>query len=250
MLKKSILEVCVDSVESAVNAMLGGADRLELCGDLAVGGVTPAMELYQLVREKTDIPIHVLLRPRFGDFLYNEAELEIMRRQAKAFHEAGADALVIGCLTKDGALDWQKMDCLMEAAGGMTVNLHRAFDMSSDLPKALEEAKAHGITSILTSGGCASALQGADVLQKLRENAGNVRIMAGAGVSASVIETLHRQTGIRAFHMSGKKDVESEMRYRNSKVNMGLPQLSEYQRMVTDIENVRLAKEALCGLCI
>ena len=102
---KPILEVCVDSVESAVNARLGGADRLELCGDLAVGGVTPAMELYELIREKVEIPIHVLLRPRFGDFLYNEDETELMVRQARAFKQAGADAIVIGCLTKEGEME-------------------------------------------------------------------------------------------------------------------------------------------------
>lgn len=242
---KPILEVCVDSVNSAVNAKSGGADRLELCGDLAVGGVTPAMELYQLIREKVEIPIHVLLRPRFGDFLYDEDEMELMVRQAKAFHDAGADAIVIGCLTKEGDMDWENMKRIMDAAGGMTINLHRAFDMCRDLPKTLEEAKGHGIATILTSGGHASALEGAKALRDLKEHAGNVSIMAGAGVNASVIETLQQKTGITVFHMSGKSEVESEMIYRNSKVNMGLPQLSEYTKMVTDTEAIRKAKETL-----
>ena len=240
-----MLEICVDSVESAVNAAVGGADRLELCGDLIVGGVTPSMELYRMIREKVDIPVHVLIRPRFGDFLYNEEELELMLRQTKAFSEAGVDAVVIGCLTKDGRLDWEKIGRLMDAAGNMKIHLHRAFDMCCDLPQALEEANAHGVDTILTSGGYASAVAGMDVLRTLHANAGNVTIMAGAGVSAGVIGEIHKQTGITVFHMSGKRDIESEMVYRNSKVNMGLPQLSEYQRIVTDTETVREAKNVL-----
>ena len=240
-----ILEVCVDSVESAVNAAAGGADRLELCGDLIVGGVTPSMDLYRMIREKVDIPVHVLMRPRFGDFLYNEEELELMLRQTKAFSEAGAEAVVIGCLTKDGRLDWEKMERLMDAAGNMKIHLHRAFDMCCDLPQALEEAKAHGVDTILTSGGYASAVEGMDMLRKLQADAGSVTIMAGAGVNAGVIREIYEQTGITVFHMSGKKDVESEMCYRNPRVNMGLPQLSEYQRIVTDTEAVREAKNVL-----
>ena len=138
-----LLEVCVDSVESAVNAAAGGADRLELCGDLVVGGVTPSIELFELIREKVEIPIHVLIRPRFGDFLYGEDELELMRRQTKAFAEAGADAVVMGILTRDGRLDWEKMGRLMDAAGGMKLHLHRAFDMCCDLSQALDEAKVY-----------------------------------------------------------------------------------------------------------
>ena len=240
-----ILEVCVDSVESAVNAAAGGADRLELCGDLIVGGVTPSMELYRMIREKTDIPVHVLMRPRFGDFLYNEDEMELMCRQTKAFGEAGADAVVMGCLTKDGRLDWEKMGRLMDVAGNMKIHLHRAVDMCCDLPQALEEAKAHGVDTILTSGGYASAVAGIEVLRTLHAKAGAVNIMAGAGVSAGVIGEIYEQTGITVFHMSGKRDIESEMVYRNPKVNMGLPQLSEYQRIVTDAEVICEAKNVL-----
>ena len=109
----------------------------------------------------------------------------------------------------------------------------------------MEEAKEHGIATILTSGGCASAIEGIKVLRDLREHAGEVAIMAGAGVNASVIQTLHQETGITVFHMSGKRDVESDMIYRNPKVNMGLPQFSEYVRMVTDADAIRRAKEML-----
>ncbi len=237
-----ILEVCVDSVESAVNAKLGDADRIELCGDLVVGGITPSLALYERIREKVDIPIHVLLRPRFGDFLYSEEELEVLIRQAKMFAEAGADNLVIGCLTADGRLDLEAMKNIMDAAGETPCNLHRAFDMCRDLDEALEDAKTLGVKSILTSGGHASAKEGAKVLDNLKKNAGDIDIMAGAGMNAQNIKFMLNTTSITSFHMSGKKVLESKMEYRNPKVSMGLPSLSEYEIIQTDVHEVRAAK--------
>ena len=240
-----ILEVCVDSVESAVNAETGGADRIELCGDLIVGGITPSLALYERIREKVSIPIHVLLRPRFGDFLYSEEELEILIRQAKMFANAGADNLVIGCLTPDGRLDLENMKRITDAANGTPINLHRAFDMCRDLSEALEDAKTLGIASILTSGGYASALEGAAILDELKKNAGSIDIMAGAGMNAKNIQFMLENTALTSFHMSGKKTLESKMQYRNPRVNMGLPSLSEYEIIQTDIEAVRAAKQIM-----
>ena len=237
-----ILEVCVDSVESAVNAETGGADRLELCGDLIVGGITPSLALYERIREKVDLPIHVLLRPRFGDFLYSEEEIEVLLRQAKLFSEAGADNLVIGCLTPDGQLDLEAMRRIKDVAGDTPVNLHRAFDMCRDLDEALEDAKKLGIASILTSGGHASAKEGATVLDTLKKNAGDIDIMAGAGMNAQNIKFMLNTTSLTSFHMSGKKTLESRMEYRNPNVNMGLPSLSEYEIIQTDVQEVRAAK--------
>lgn len=237
-----ILEVCVDSVESAVNAELGGADRIELCGDLIVGGITPSLALFERIREKINLPIHVLLRPRFGDFLYSKEELEVLIRQAKMFSEAGADNLVIGCLTPDGKLDLEAMKKIMDAAGNTPCNLHRAFDMCRDLNEALEDAKKLGIVSILTSGGCASAKEGAKVLDALKKNSGEIDIMAGAGMNAQNIKFMLNTTSLTSFHMSGKKTLESKMEYRNPKVSMGLPSLSEYEIIQTDIQEVRAAK--------
>ena len=237
-----ILEVCVDSVESAVNAELGGADRIELCGDLIVGGITPSLALFERIREKINLPIHVLLRPRFGDFLYSKEELEVLIRQAKMFSEAGADNLVIGCLTPDGKLDLEAMKKIMDAAGNTPCNLHRAFDMCRDINEALEDAKKLGIVSILTSGGCASAKEGAKVLDALKKNSGEIDIMAGAGMNAQNIKFMLNTTSLTSFHMSGKKTLESKMEYRNPKVSMGLPSLSEYEIIQTDIQEVRAAK--------
>ena len=237
-----ILEVCVDSVESAVNAETGGADRIELCGDLIVGGVTPSLALYERIREKTTLPIHVLLRPRFGDFLYSEEELEVLTRQAKMFAKAGADNLVIGCLTPDGRLDLEAMKRIIDAADGTPINLHRAFDMCRNLNEALEDAKTLGVVSILTSGGVASAKDGAKTLDELKKNAGDIDIMAGAGMNAQNIKFMLNTTSITSFHMSGKKALESGMQYRNPNVNMGLPTLSEYEIIQTDVQEVRAAK--------
>ena len=240
-----ILEVCIDSVESAVNAERGGADRLELCGDLIVGGITPSMALFERVREKVNIPIHVLLRPRFGDFLYSKEELEILIRQAKMFHHAGADALVIGCLTKDGDLDMDANARIIEAANTTPVNLHRAFDMCRDMDEALDDAKKLGIVSILTSGGCSSALEGLDTLNHLKQNAGKLDIMAGAGINPDSLRYMKNHSCITAFHMSGKKIINSRMEYRNPKVNMGLPSLSEYEIWQTDEDLIRQANTIL-----
>lgn len=237
-----ILEVCVDSVESAVNAELGGADRIELCGDLIVGGITPSLALFERIREKINLPIHVLLRPRFGDFLYSGEEMEVLIRQAKMFAEAGADNLVIGCLTPDGRLDLEAMDRILDVAKGTPINLHRAFDMCRDLDEALEDAKKLGVVSILTSGGYASALEGIEVLDRLKKNAGNIDIMAGAGMNAKNIKYMMNNSSLTAFHMSGKKILQSKMKYRNPRVSMGLPTLSEYEIIQTDVQEILAAK--------
>lgn len=240
-----ILEVCVDSVASAINAEKGGADRLELCADLIVGGITPSLALFEAVRNKVSIPVHVLLRPRFGDFLYDNDEIDILIRQAKLFSKAGADNLVIGCLTADGHLDSDAMQRIIEAGNGTPVNLHRAFDMCRDLEKSLHDARKLGITSILTSGGHSSASKGLSVLNHLKTIAGDIDIMAGAGINADVIRHMRENSCITSFHMSGKKILESKMEYRNPNIFMGLPSLSEYEIWQTDEDSVRKAKEAL-----
>lgn len=240
-----ILEVCVDSVESAVCAERGGADRIELCGDLIVGGVTPSLALFHRIREKINIPIHVLLRPRFGDFLYSDEELEILIRQAALFAKEGADNLVIGCLNANGTLDLNAMSRIIEAGNGTPVNLHRAFDMCRDLDEALEDAKKLGVVSILTSGGYASAREGLHVLDHLQKAAGDIRIMAGAGINAEHIRYMKEHSCLTDFHMSGKKVLQSNMEYRNPRVNMGLPTLSEYEIWQTDEDAVRAAAFAL-----
>ena len=159
-MKKYILEACVDSPESAVEAAGGGADRLELCANLIIGGTTPEQALYEKVRELTDTRIHVLIRPRYGDFLYTEHEFGIILRSVELYRRLGAEGVVVGCLLPDGSLDTERMKALREAAGDMSMTLHRAFDMCADPYEALEQAKGLGVQTILTSGQKADCTQG------------------------------------------------------------------------------------------
>ena len=249
-MKKPLLECCVDCVESALAAKQGGADRLELCANLLIGGTTPDINLYHRIREQCDILINVLIRPRFGDFCYTDEEFEIIRRDVKMFREAGADGVVIGILKPDGSLDVERMAILMEEAKGMSVTLHRAFDVCSDPMLALRQSKELGIDTILTSGQKNTALEGRDLLTTLvREAAGEIDILIGSGVKDSVIEPLAKQTGATSFHMSGKITLDSPMVYRKEDVSMGLPLVSEYTIWQTSAEKIAKARAVLDAVC-
>ncbi len=241
-----ILECCVDSVESALNAEKGGASRLELCAGLPVGGTTPSLSLFHRIRKESDIRIHVLIRPRFGDFCYSEYEMDVMKEEIRMFREAKAQAVVIGVLDADGNLDIPSMEKLIQEAGEMDVTLHRAFDVCRDPYKTMEEAVKLGINTILTSGQRQSAWEGRDVIRRLIcQSEGRIDIMAGGGVNAEVIERLYPVTGGSSYHMSGKIVSDSAMRYRKEGVSMGLPFMSEYEIWRTSEEKVREALQAL-----
>lgn len=245
-MKTYMLECCVDSVESAINAAKGGASRLELCSNLIIGGTTPDAALVKEIRKYSDIRIHALIRPRFGDFCYTEHEMEIMKSQICALKEAGVEGVVIGVLDEEGNLDISKMMELMHVSDGLSVTLHRAFDMCRNPFQALEEAISLGMHTILTSGQKASAWEGRDLLCQLIEKAdGRIDIMAGAGISASVIEKLIPVTKGTSYHMSGKITLDSKMKYRKADVSMGLPSLSEYEIWQTSEEAVREAVQVL-----
>ncbi|MBP3451283.1 MAG: copper homeostasis protein CutC [Agathobacter sp.] len=245
-MEKYILECCVDSVESAIHAAKGGASRLELCANLIIGGTTPDVALVKEIRKYSDIRIHALIRPRFGDFCYTEHEMEIMKSQICALKEAGVEGVVIGVLDVDGNLDISKMKELMQEAQGLSVTLHRAFDMCKDPFQALEEAISLGVHTILTSGQKASAWEGRELLcQLIKQADGRIDIMAGAGISASVIEKLIPVTTGTSYHMSGKITLDSKMKYRKADVSMGLPSLSEYEIWQTSEEAVREAVQVL-----
>lgn len=244
--KKYLLECATDSVESALAAAAGGADRLELCANLIIGGTTPTMALFDEVRSLSQIPLYILIRPRFGDFLYTDYEANVICREIEMFQKAGAEGVVIGSLKKDGSLNMEHMKRFMDCAKDMSVTLHRAFDMSADPFRTLEQAKELGVKTILTSGQAPSSLEGIDLYQQLIDKAnGEITILAGGGISASTIQKLLEQTSLTAFHMSGKKVIESAMEYRNPRIAMGLPGISEYNIWLTDEENVRAARAVL-----
>lgn len=244
-----ILETCIDSVESALIAEKGGANRLEMCGNLIIGGTTPGPQLFKEVRRQCGIKIHALLRPRFGDFCYTENEFRILKEEVRMFRELGADGVVIGILRPDGTLDMERMKALMEETGDMSVTLHRAFDVCRDPYEALEQAKSLGIHTILTSGQANSCLAGRGLLAELVERAaGKIDIMVGSGVDAEAIRELYPQVKAHSYHMSGKVTLDSEMTYRKEGVNMGLPSLSEFEIWRTSEEKIRAAAEVLRGL--
>ncbi|BBM36061.1 copper homeostasis protein CutC [Pseudoleptotrichia goodfellowii] len=241
------LEICVDSVESAINAEKGGATRLELCSNLIIGGTTPTKSLFEEVKRNVNIPINVLIRPRFGDFLYSEYEINMIKNDIKMFKELGANAVVIGVLTKDGEIDIENMKKLMEKAEGMSVTFHRAFDVCKDPIKAFQQLKELGVKTILTSGQEDSCLKGKELLKKLVElsNGNSPEILIGAGLNVGNAEEMAKYTGAKAFHLSAKKIKESKMIYKKEDVNMGLKEFSEFEILETDESVVREIYEIL-----
>jgi copper homeostasis protein len=245
-MEKYILECCVDSVESAMEAEKGGANRIELCSALVIGGLSPSKALFEKVKENVSIKIHVLLRPRFGDFCYTQFEHEIIKQEIRMFKELGADGVVIGTLNPDGSLNMEQMQELVEEANGMSITLHRAFDMSADPFKTLEDVKQLGIHTILTSGQRNSCIDGKELLGELVEKAdGKVDILIGGGVDVSVIPMLYESTKATSYHMSGKVTLDSGMEYRKEDVSMGVASMSEYQIWRTSAERVALVKQVL-----
>lgn len=244
-----ILEICVDSLASARAAIAGGADRLELCSALSVGGLTPYTELLRQIRRESNIPVRCLMRPRCGDFLYTAEEIAMMAAQMGALKSAGADGFVIGCLDADGNLDAQAMEPLLRAAQGCGLTLHRCIDVSLNLLQTYRDAATLGFDTVLTSGGAASCMAGRETIRQLlalRDAVNGPEVLIGAGVNAGVIAALRQQfPAARAFHASCKSEVESGMRFRRQGVPMGLPGLDEWHIHQTAQESVRRAKEAL-----
>ena len=245
----SILEVCADSYASAMAAISGGADRLELCSALAMGGLTPSPALLRQIREVSSIPVRCLMRPRGGDFLYTSEEIRQMATEIPMLRAEGADGFVIGCLNPDGHLDTDAMKPLLEASDGAGLTLHRCIDVSRDLCRTYRDAALLGIDTVLTSGGAGNCLAGMERIRKLnalREEIHGPEILIGAGVKASVIsQFLQEIPGIRAFHMSGKTEIESGMRFRREGVPMGIPGMDEWHIHVTDKEALAAAKALL-----
>ncbi|WP_113671125.1 copper homeostasis protein CutC [Vallitalea guaymasensis] len=246
-----ILEGCVDSVESAIEAEKGGANRLELCSNLIIGGTTPSINLFNMVREHTNIKINLLIRPRFGDFCYSDKEFEVIKREVKMFQEAGADGVVIGVLNPDGTLDIGRMNELIHIAEGMHITLHRAFDMCKNPLETLKQAKQLGINTILTSGQKNSCYDGKELIRELvNKSKGKVDILIGGGVKAEIIEEMYKFTGATSYHMSGKEVINSSMEYRKEEVSMGIASLSEYSIWQTSSIKISQVKNILKKLIV
>ncbi len=214
MKNELLLEVAANSLASALAAQAGGAGRVELCTALEAGGLTPSHGQIALVRERLAIPVYVLIRPRAGDFRYDDDECETMRRDIEACAALGCNGVVLGVLDADGEVDLPRCRALIAAAGGMGVTFHRAIDVSRDPLQALEDAITLGCERVLTSGARGSAAEGADVLASMAQQArGRIRVMPGAGITAGNLAGLRRRTGAREFHASAKRMLPSGMRH-------------------------------------
>jgi copper homeostasis protein len=235
------IEVCVNSVESAVNAQMGGASRIELCDNLMEGGTTASAGTLLAVRAKLICEMNVLIRPRGGDFLYNNTELEAIMNDIAFAKKAGADGVVFGFLTEDGKIDVTLLKEMITQARPLSVTFHRAFDMCDDPFEALEQLVKLRIDRILTSGQKQSAIEGSSLLKQLVQKAGNrISIMPGGGIRPNNIEKLIKKTGAREFHVSSRFQLASKMNFRRTEIKMGsLLEMSEYEKVIINQAGVK-----------
>ena len=218
----------------------GGAQRIELCAALEVGGVTPSAGLIAEARKVEGLVLNVIIRPRGGDFLYDDYEVACMEEDIRTCKRLGVDGVVIGALTANGDIDTATCKRLIKVADGMSVTFHRAFDMCRNPQKALEELIALGCHRVLTSGQAPTAEAGIELLSKLVEQAnGRIIIMPGCGVNSNNAAKILKATGANEIHASARKSVGSGMIYRNSSVSMGNSDSDEYARKETNANEVR-----------
>lgn len=246
MEKPIVVEVCVDSVASAVAAERGGAQRIELCSDLPEGGVTPSLGLLGVVRSKVSIPIHSMIRPRPGDFCYSQAEFDSMQRDIRFAKSEGADGVVFGILDQESNVDVPRTRELVELARPLSVTFHRAFDMTADLFRALEDVCATGADRLLTSGGEQECLQGANTVARLvRAAHGRITVMAGGRIGVGNAPTILERTGVTEIHVGLATPVKNPALRQNSRLSLGKTQGVEYQRTQVLEESVRKLSHAI-----
>jgi copper homeostasis protein len=243
------LEICCYSAESALVAQDAGADRIELCADASVGGITPSYAAIELASTKLNIALHIIIRPRGGDFLYSADEFTIMQRDIEICKNLKCDGVVIGILTAEGFVDVGRTRALVQLAKPMSVTFHRAFDMANDAAEALEVVIASGCDRLLTSGHRNSAVEGRDELKQLVTKAsGRIVIMPGAGVcSANIVELVHH-TGAIEFHSSARTMASSKMIYREPNVSVGSAVNDEYAHVSVNADEVRSMRAAIHGM--
>jgi len=236
------IEICANSVASCIEAQKGGAYRVELCAAIPEGGTTPSYGAMTLAREMLDIKLHVIIRPRGGDFLYSTLEQQIMLKEIEMARSIGVDGIVIGCLTAQGEVDMVRNRELIDAAGDMSVTFHRAFDMCRDPFESLERIIELGCSHLLTSGQQPTAEQGIPLLKQLVEQANNrIVVMPGCGITANNIAKIVQETGVCELHLSARSAIDSAMQYRNPAVSMGGMNITinEYEQLITDADKVR-----------
>jgi len=244
-----ILEICVDSVHSALAAEHGGANRIELCSSLFDGGTTPSAGMIATIRHRVAIDLYVMIRPRGGDFCYTDDEFAAMKRDIATAKELRADGVVLGILNQDGDVDAARCRELLDDARPLKATFHRAFDMSRDLRQSLDDIIALGFDRVLTSGGEQKLQDAIPVIRRLRETTSNrIALMIGSGVNSGNVTELVSQTGVREVHASARHVEPSPMRYRNEKVRIGTFPEWEYERAVADEKEVRNLVRAISSI--
>jgi copper homeostasis protein len=238
---KPLIELCVDGIDGFLAAQDAGADRVELCASLVEGGLTPSLATIRAAVKAAKIPVHVIIRPRGGDFLYSETEFETMVEDIAALRGEGVSGVVIGCLTPDGRIDEARTKRLVEAARPMSVTCHRAFDMTADAGEALEALIRCGVDRVLTSGQRDTALEGLAILKTANEQAaGRIVIMGCGALDADTIRAVRDGAGLVELHFAALKTVPSGMAFRNPHVGMGGTEKDrEYEVTLTDRDAVR-----------
>jgi len=236
-----LLEICANSLHSALAAQAGGADRIELCESLELGGVTPSAGTLKLCRDQVHIPIHVLIRPRGGDFLYSDEEFEVMKADVIFCREIGIDGIVTGILLADGSIDKERCGILKDLAMPMSTSSHRAFDYCSDPYQGLEDLIAIGYERILTAGQRNTVTEGMTLIAELvRRAAGRIIIMPGSGVNEDNILEIIEKTGVHEIHTTARSAQESTMAFRNSQVDLSMNlNANAYSRFSTDSSKVQ-----------
>jgi copper homeostasis protein len=241
-----ILEICVDSVESAIASQAGGAQRVELCSDLNEGGITPSDGLIQAVRKHVGIDVFVMVRPRGGDSFYTSYEYDVMKTDVVRMKELGVDGIVVGMLDQDSRVDVQRTRELVQLADPMQVTFHRAFDMSADLDESLERVIETGAHRILTSGAVQTISQGAERVTQLIDAAnGRIRILVGGGIRHENIRKIAQRTKATEFHCSLRIRTQSPITFRNHSLKLGSVANDEFARYVVLEENVRGLRDTL-----
>jgi copper homeostasis protein len=238
---RPLLEIAANSLDSAMAAQTGGADRIELCVALEIGGLTPSHAQIAITRERVRIPLYVLIRPRAGDFVYSDAECETMLRDIETCVSLGCDGVVLGVLDAEGRVDMARCRALIAAAKGLGVTFHRAIDVSRNPLQTLEDIIALGCERVLSSGAQPNAMAGASLLREMVLRAGNrTVVMPGAGIDAGNLASLRAATGAREFHASAKRVLASAMRHMPS-VSLGM----EDGEIRTDVDEVQRMVEVL-----
>jgi copper homeostasis protein len=238
-----IIEACVNSAISAIEAQKGGADRVELCENLHDGGTTPSAGTIRFARKNLQISLFVMIRPRGGDFLYSDDEFGIMKEDIKVAKGIGVDGVVFGILKPDGTIDLERMKALINLARPMGITCHRAFDMTIDPFRAMEDLINLGIDRVLTSGQQKTAPEGADlILNLIMKSNGRIIIMPGSGLKEDNIEELIHKTRATEVHVHLEKQQPSRMIFKQPSVYMGKQDQSEFEYTVTDWERIQKVK--------